>query len=57
MYDRWRAMNVLMLSRLQFALTAPAFTLGDLPGDMDEAGRIVLIRRLLREGLLRTLPA
>jgi len=29
------------------------FTAGDLPGPLDEAGRLVLVRRLVREGLLR----
>jgi hypothetical protein len=28
------------------------FTPGDLPGPLDEAGRLVLVRRLVREGLL-----
>jgi hypothetical protein len=29
------------------------FTAGDLPGPLDEKGRLVLLRRLVREGLLR----
>jgi bifunctional lysine-specific demethylase and histidyl-hydroxylase NO66 len=29
------------------------FTAADLPGPLDEAGRVVLVRRLVREGLLR----
>jgi hypothetical protein len=29
------------------------FTPADLPGTLDEAGRLVLVRRLVREGLLR----
>jgi hypothetical protein len=29
------------------------FTAADLPGPLDEAGRLVLVRRLVREGLLR----
>jgi Cupin superfamily protein len=33
-------------------LDAP-FTAGDLPGSLDESGRLVLVRRLVREGLLR----
>ena len=37
---------------LAHALSGRAFTLTDLPGDLDEAGRAVLVRRLLREGLL-----
>jgi bifunctional lysine-specific demethylase and histidyl-hydroxylase NO66 len=30
-----------------------AFSAADLPGPLDEAGRVVLVRRLVREGLLR----
>ena len=30
-----------------------AFTASELPGDLDEAGRLVLLRRLVREGFLR----
>lgn len=37
---------------LAFALATPRFTARDLPGDLDEAGRMVLLRRLLREGLV-----
>jgi hypothetical protein len=34
------------------------FTAADLPGDLDDAGRVVLVRRLVREGFLRIrLPA
>jgi lysine-specific demethylase/histidyl-hydroxylase NO66 len=29
------------------------FTAADLPGDVDDAGRVVLVRRLVREGFLR----
>jgi hypothetical protein len=32
------------------------FTAADLPGPLDEAGRLVLIRRLVREGFLRRAP-
>lgn len=39
---------------LQFALTHDQFTVGDLPGDVDDAGKLTLVRRLIREGLLRT---
>lgn len=37
---------------LKFALTAQAFTVRDLPGRLDDAGKIVLVRRLIKEGLL-----
>ncbi len=29
------------------------FTAADLPGDLDDESRLVLVRRLIREGLLR----
>lgn len=38
---------------LQKALTVPRFRIGDLPDDLDDAGKVVLVRRLLREGALR----
>jgi hypothetical protein len=39
---------------LEFLVTAEApFTAVDLPGSLDEAGRLVLVRRLVREGFLR----
>jgi len=37
---------------LAHALSGQAFSLVDLPGDLDESGRAVLVRRLLREGLV-----
>jgi lysine-specific demethylase/histidyl-hydroxylase NO66 len=41
-------------AELEHVLTAPgAFSAGDLPGGLDEAGRLVLVRRLLREGFLQ----
>jgi bifunctional lysine-specific demethylase and histidyl-hydroxylase NO66 len=40
---------------LQAAFAAPGhFAAADLPGPLDEAGRLVLVRRLVREGFLRT---
>ena len=38
--------------RACFESEAP-FTLGDLPGELDSEGRLVLARRLVREGFLR----
>jgi hypothetical protein len=29
------------------------FTASELPGELDDAGRLVLVRRLVREGFLR----
>jgi ribosomal protein L16 Arg81 hydroxylase len=37
---------------LRFALAGAPFRVKDLPGRLDDAGKIVLARRLLREGLL-----
>ena len=31
----------------------PSITAASLPGSLDEAGRLVLVRRLVREGFLR----
>ncbi len=36
---------------LAYALSAKNFTVADMPGELDEAGKIVLVRRLVREGL------
>jgi hypothetical protein len=39
---------------LEFVVSADApFTPADIPGDLDEKGRLVLVRRLVREGFLR----
>ncbi len=38
---------------VRFALTTPSFTVADLPGDLDEAGKLVLVRRLYQEGLIQ----
>jgi Cupin superfamily protein len=38
------------------AEAAAPFTAADLPGRLDDDGRLVLLRRLVREGLLRTTP-
>jgi len=40
---------------LRFAGDTDVFTAGDLPGRLDEPGRLVLVKRLVREGFL-TLP-
>lgn len=39
---------------VEFALRAPEFAIRDLPGDLDDAGKLTLIRRLIREGLVTT---
>jgi mannose-6-phosphate isomerase-like protein (cupin superfamily) len=38
-----------------FALANPRYSLRELPGELDDAGRLTLGRRLIREGLVRTL--
>ncbi len=39
---------------VEFLASADAeFTAADLPGDLDEEGRLVLVRRLVREGFLQ----
>ena len=35
-----------------FALRGGAFRVADLPGPLDDAGKIVLVQRLIREGML-----
>lgn len=42
---------------VRFALSHPRFVVGDLPGDLDDAGKLTLIRRLIQEGLVLALPA
>lgn len=37
---------------LQFALHTQRFVVGDVPGRLDDAGKLVLVRRLIKEGLL-----
>jgi ribosomal protein L16 Arg81 hydroxylase len=37
---------------LCFAVQTRDFRVGDLPGDLDDAGKLVLVRRLVREGLM-----
>ncbi|MGH9353671.1 MAG: cupin domain-containing protein, partial [Terriglobia bacterium] len=38
------------------ALATSRFTVRDLPGGLDDAGKLTLIRRLIREGLVMALP-
>jgi hypothetical protein len=42
---------------LRFISGAPQFTAHDLPGELDPPGRLVLLRRLLREGFLTVVPS
>jgi hypothetical protein len=38
---------------VRFALNHARFLVRDLPGNLDDAGKITLVRRLIREGLVR----
>ncbi|MGH9781241.1 MAG: cupin domain-containing protein, partial [Candidatus Acidiferrales bacterium] len=40
---------------VQFALNHARFTVRDLPGDLDEAGKLAVVRRLIREGMVASL--
>jgi hypothetical protein len=33
-------------------VSTPDIRVGDLPGDLDDAGKLVLVRRMVREGLM-----
>jgi hypothetical protein len=51
------ALPVFLRAELEFLLAADEpFRPSDLPGRLDDAGRLVLVRRLVREGLLRIRP-
>lgn len=40
---------------VEHALDHDEYAVADLPGDLDDAGKVVLVRRLVREGLVRLL--
>ena len=40
---------------VRFALETPDFRVGDLPGGLDDSGKGVLVKRLIREGMVRRL--
>jgi ribosomal protein L16 Arg81 hydroxylase len=42
---------------VRYALSHSSFVVGDLPGNLDDAGKLTLVRRLIREGLLVALPS
>ncbi len=42
-------------SAMEFCLTTPEFRLGDMGGELDDAGKLVLAKRLVREGLMQVL--
>jgi len=37
---------------VRFALSHSEFVVRELPGDLDDAGKLALVRRLIREGLV-----
>jgi ribosomal protein L16 Arg81 hydroxylase len=39
----------------RYALETPSFVISDLPGDLDDAGKLVLVKRLVKEGMVRVL--
>lgn len=41
---------------VRFALNTAKFPVSDLPGNLDGPGKLTVIRRLIREGLVRALP-
>jgi hypothetical protein len=43
-------------SSLKFALCNPSFEIKELPGSLTDSAKIVFIRRLMREGLVVTVP-
>ena len=51
-YGRKITFPVQARDALQFALSQSEFVARDIPGDLDEAGKLALLRRLVREGLL-----
>lgn len=42
---------------VRFALSHPRFAVRTLPGKLDDAGKLTLVRRLIREGLVVAFPA
>jgi hypothetical protein len=43
--------------QLSFIAGHDAFTIADLPGLLDDNGKVTLVRRLIREGILSVDPA
>jgi ribosomal protein L16 Arg81 hydroxylase len=54
-YGRKITFPVHVTEAVHFALSNSKFTCRELPGDLDEAGKLTLVRRLIREGLLTVL--
>lgn len=54
-YGKEVALPIHAAEPMLFALETRQFRVQDLPGELDDAGKLVLIRRLIREGLVRML--
>jgi hypothetical protein len=54
-YGRRIAFPAHVNKALRFALNKSEFAVRELPGDLDDAGKLTLVRRLIREGLLMVL--
>ena len=51
-YGRRVAFPARVSKAVRFALNRSEFAICELPGDLDDAGKLTLVRRLIREGLL-----
>ena len=51
-YGRELTFPVHASEAVRFALSNSQFVVRKLPGDLDEKGKLVLVRRLIREGLI-----
>jgi hypothetical protein len=52
----WVAGPEHLAPQLRFVAATEAFTVAELPGRLSASGKVVLVRRLVREGLLRVDP-
>jgi len=51
-YGRTITFPSCLFAAIQFALSRSEFAVRDLPGELDDVGKLTLIRRLVREGLV-----
>ena len=54
-YGRRIAFPAHVSEAVRFAINESEFAVRDLPGDLDDAGKLTLVRRLVREGLVMVL--
>src|SRR5262249_50605107 len=52
----WVAGPARIARQLRFVAATEAFTVAEVPGLLDDRGKVVLVRRLVREGLLHVEP-